>query len=292
MIPLPGHAEAGRIIRASGSSFTAALLLLPGDRRADARLFYAFCRTVDDVADGGGEAEPRQQILRAWREAFRDPHQAAVPKDLRDLMARRSIDPALFVEILEGMIFDAAPRVRLADAADLRRYCHQVAGAVGLACLPIFGADPLRSSAYAEALGLALQLTNILRDLREDAARNRVYLPEDLCRRHGVDPDGILRAPADALAAARRELAAQAMEAFASASRLLPPRDRAALRPARVMQAVYGDLFQAMARHGWLLPPQRVALPRWRKLWQLARVLAGRDLRPVQSPLAQAVAGG
>ena len=153
----PAHLEAAAIVRTSKSSFVPAFRLLSADARKDLETLYAFCRAADDIADAEGyEATDRYAALEAWRAAFRDPGLQGLPDNLRDLIVRRDLDRGLFLELLDGKATDLAAPVRMATRADLDLYCHRVAGTVGRLCLPIFGANPERATAYAEILGRAL----------------------------------------------------------------------------------------------------------------------------------------
>jgi phytoene synthase len=179
---------------------------------------------------------------------------------------------------------DLTPRV-YADEEELRVYCRRVASAVGLACLPVLGVREAAGAEFADHLGLALQYTNILRDLRADAEIGRVYVPRTWLAEAGVEapwlggkgPESVYAANGP-VAALRRRFVVCASEEFAAARaalRRLPLRSRRALVPARIMGAVYGDLLQRLARDGCDLRGPKVRVPRWRKTWLLLMVLAG-----------------
>lgn len=267
----PSHLDGCAVLGSARSSFRPAFWLLPRDRRRDLATLYAFCRTVDDLADAGDYPQTmRREALDAWREAFRRDH--GLPSDLRDLLARRKLPKTLFFEILDGVGTDLEEPVRMRTRADLELYCHRVAGAVGLLCLPIFGADATRGAAYAEALGSALQRTNILRDTCSDLARGRLYYPLDELAEAGLDADRFFRPCAE-----RRKylegFAASTGAEFARAARAEPPEDRRALRPARVMAAVYAALLAKIRQRG--IPPERVKLTRAEKARAVAAALLG-----------------
>jgi phytoene/squalene synthetase len=264
----PAHLEAAAIVRTGKSSFAPAFRLLAADRRADLEVLYAFCRAADDLADADGdEATDRYAALEAWRAAFREPGLQGLSDNLRDLMVRRGLDRSLFLELLDGTATDLAAPVRMATRTDLDLYCHRVAGTVGQLCLPIFGADRERASAYAERLGRALQYTNILRDTKSDLARGRIYYPLDELSAAGVAsfPDGAH----DYL----RSFAQKTAALFDEAAALSPREDARALRPARVMASIYRSLLRKMQRGGLRVGEQRYRLSKPEKLWAILRAL-------------------
>ncbi|MBJ7258538.1 MAG: squalene/phytoene synthase family protein [Chthoniobacterales bacterium] len=269
--PAP-HPDAAAIVRASGSSFGPAFRLLPRDRRKDLETLYAFCRTADDIADAGDYPQhERDAALEAWRAGFRDGEMRDLPENLRELVHRRALDRNLFLELLDGTATDLTPKVRMATRADLDLYCHRVAGTVGQLCLPVFGANPQRSAAYAETLGRALQYTNILRDTASDRQRGRIYYPLDELAAAGIDdfPSGA--------AGYLASFAAQAGKLFDEAAARLPREDRSALRPARVMSAIYSRLLGKMQRNGWSVTEKRCRLSLPEKLLAIGAVLSGRQ---------------
>lgn len=266
----PAHLDVAAILCAGGSSFLPAFRLLPADRRHDLETFYAFCRTADDIADAGNYTSGhRHEALEAWRAGFRDAQMRGLPDNLRDLTARRALPRALFCELLDGVATDLAPTVRMATRADLDLYCHRVAGTVGRLCLPIFGADPERASAYAEALGRALQYTNILRDTAADLARGRIYYPLDELAAAGADAGSFPHGTQDYL----KSFAEQTAELFDEADRLAPSADRAALRPARIMAGTYRALLGKMMKDGLRVTEKRYRLSAAEKLGAIARAL-------------------
>jgi len=171
------------------------------------------------------------------------------------------------------MEMDAREDIRAPDLATLDLYCARVAGAVGHLSVHVFGDPSSDAHAVADSLGRALQLTNILRDLDEDARRGRLYLPQEILDRHGIrggeDPLAVLRHPA--LPAACRDLAAIAEGHFADAARAMARCSRRAMRPAAVMAAFYRAMLDALLRSGWRDPSQRVGLSKARKLWLVLR---------------------
>jgi phytoene synthase len=265
----PARLDFSALVRGDRSSFAPAFRLLPAGRRKDLETLYAFCRTIDDIADAGGyPAGLRHEALAAWRAGFRDAELRGLPENLVGLVRRRALDRLLFRDLLDGVETDLAPAVRMATRGDLDLYCHRVAGTVGLLCLPVFGADPVRAKPYAETLGRALQYTNILRDTAADWQRGRIYYPLDELEGAGV---GDFPRGAQAYLAF---FAGQTEELFEQARALIPPEDRRALRPARVMSSVYRALLRKMRRGGRFLnvPPCRLSAPE--KLFAVIRSFA------------------
>src|SRR5438445_6942661 len=213
-----------RRVEAAGTSFYWAMRLLPKHRRNGMYAVYAFCREVDDVADGEWPVEDKLAALAAWREEI-DALYAGHP---RHLVACALSEPVLryrlrrrdFLAVIDGMEMDAREEICAPDLATLDLYCARVASAVGHLSVHVFGDPSDAAHAVAESLGRALQLTNILRDLDEDAGRGRLYLPREILDRHGIrdtDPATALRHPA--LPAACREVAAIAEEHFQESKR-------------------------------------------------------------------------
>jgi phytoene synthase len=280
------YAECGRIVRASGSSFHQAFRLLPSERRQSLEALYAFCRVVDDAADeGSGGAAAlawwRQELERAL--AGTPTHPVGIA--LADSVQRFAIPSRHLTEIVDGVAMDLTPQ-RFATFAELRRYCYLVAAAVGLATIPIFGCRDPRSRDYAEALGIALQLTNIVRDLAEDAERGRIYLPLEDLRRFGYgETDLMTHARSDALRALVAFECARAREFYAAARAAVTPLDRRALAPAEGMRLVYQRVLARIAADPEAVFGPPVRLPRYQKI-----LLAGfawlRTRLPVRMPVA------
>jgi phytoene synthase len=261
-----------RLTRASGTNFYYAFLLLPAQKRRAIFALYSFCRVVDDCVDeegGGGETG-----LARWREemhrAYAGQAETGLGRELAEALARFPIPRACFEDILEGCRMDLTIR-RYATFADLRRYAERVASAVGLASIEIFGYRDPRTRDYARDLGLALQLTNILRDVGTDAARDRIYLPLEDLERFAVPQDEILaaaRGPRPRTAAAQALLAFQADRArafYESAARSLPAGDRSSMLAAEIMGAIYRAILERIVRLGYPLGGPRVAISRARK---------------------------
>lgn len=281
--PFDAEAAAARaeaIVRRSGSSFFWGMRILPRDRRRAIYAVYAFCRVIDDIADGPGDPGGRQAALDGWRREIDRLYDGAPPRDsvaqaLLPAIRRYDLPKAEFLALLDGMEMDLRRRDGAPSMAELRLYCRRVAGAVGLLSIRCFGADEPEAERLALALGEALQLTNILRDLGEDAAAGRLYLPAELLARNAIvarDAERVLDDPR--LPAACRELAALARQRFAEAVALLAVCDRRRMRPVTLMMATYEALLDRLERAGWREPRRRVALPAWRQLLLLRRLLA------------------
>jgi phytoene synthase len=261
------YAECERIGRASASSFMQAFRLLPADRRRGLSALYAFCRVVDDAADesacaGSAVANWRGELTRALEGAAVHPIAVAIG----DAVRRFGIPPQHLEEILAGVEMDLERR-RYDTFDELREYCYHVAAAVGLAALPIFGCRDPQSRVYAEALGIALQLTNILRDLAEDAERGRIYLPLEDLRRFGYRERDLLTHTRNA---AFRDLmafeCARARELYRAARAALPRGDRRALAPAEAMRRVYQRLLARIAADPGAVFGPRVSVPLYQKV--------------------------
>ena len=271
-----------RLTRQSGTSFYYAFLILPEAKRRAIYALYAFCRVVDDCVDEpDGE---REAGLARWTaeldKAYAGAPETELGRELAETVARFPIPRGAFEDIVAGCRMDLTTR-RYATFAELRVYSERVASAVGLASIEIFGYDDPGTRDYAIELGLALQLTNILRDIAQDARRDRIYLPlEDLVR-FGVNEAELLAAVDDPRASRSpglRELLAfeaeRARSHYAAAARALPERDRHAMRAAEIMGAVYRAVLEEWARRGHPVAGARVQLAKPRKLWIALRTLA------------------
>ncbi len=265
-----------RRVEAAGTSFYWAMRLLPHHRRNGMYAVYAFCREVDDIADGERPVQHKLAALTAWREEI-DGLFAGHP---RHLITRALSEPVLryhlrhrdFHAVIDGMEMDARDAICAPGLATLDLYCARVACAVGHLSIHVFGDESDAAHAVAESLGRALQLTNILRDLDEDARRGRLYLPHEILDRHGIrntDPVAVLQHPA--LPAVCREVAAIAEEHFEESMRMMARCARRAMRPAAVMAALYHATLAALLRSEWRDPAARVSLSTSRKLWLALR---------------------
>ncbi len=266
------------ITRQSASNLAQAFIVLPPEKRTAMAALYAFCREVDDVADEMSvTVELRRERLAAWRQ---DVHTACtggspefpVNRELQAVIQRYRLAFELFDEVIRGCEMDLEARF-YADWKELELYCYRVASAVGLLSIEIFEYRNPASRQYAVALGKAFQLTNILRDVGEDAARGRIYLPQSELQRGGVKPEEILEAQhSDRFAAVAREVAGRAREFYRDARQLLPVEDRRSMIAAELMGAVYWRLLTLLERRGFqVLGTQRTRVKKSVKLYLIAR---------------------
>jgi len=272
---------AARITRESGTNFYYAFRILPVEKRRAIYALYAFCRVVDDCVDeAGGEGEAGLQRWTAEvHGCYAGRPQTQLGRELAEAVARFPIPRAAFEAIVEGCRMDLTTR-RYRTFGELRAYCERVASAVGLASIEIFGYDDPRTRDYAVELGLALQLTNILRDVGADAARDRLYLPLEDLEGHGVREADLLAAARDPRAPRPAGLepllafeAARARGHYARAGALLPERDRRSMLAAEIMGAVYRALLEEWARRGHPVGGERTSLGRPRKIWTALRTI-------------------
>ena len=259
----------------SGSSFYYAFLFLPPARRAAITAFYAFCREVDDVVDETSDSGVAAAKLAWWRQevhaAFAGQPSHPVTKALAPLAAQFDIQPAHLLAVIEGCQIDLQ-QTRFLDYAALQRYCHLVAGVVGEVAAGIFGRSDARTIQYAHRLGLALQLTNIIRDVGDDARRGRIYLPMAEMQRFGVTAHEILERASpwgysDRFDALMRFQAERAHRMYDEAFALLPDADRRAQKPGLMMGNIYRTLLREIEADGFRVLHQRTSLTPLRKLW-------------------------
>ena len=256
---------------ASGSSFYYAFLFLPPPRRRAITALYAFCREVDDVVDETADAQLASTKLAWWRhevgQLFAGNPQHPVTRALQPALAPYGITRQRLEEIIDGMEMDLT-QTRYLDFAALERYCYHVAGAVGLLAAGIFGYGNARTLEYAKNLGTAFQLTNIIRDVGEDARKNRIYLPIEDLQRFKVPAADLLAAKhSEAFVALMRFQARRAQEYYDRAMAALPVEDRRAQRPGLIMAAIYAALLAEIERDGFRVLAQRTSLTPLRKFW-------------------------
>jgi len=267
---------AAAITKASKSNLALAFVALPPARRQDITTFYAFCRLVDDIADDPDlpVAEKRRRIT-LWRESLSDTFAGEPPiaTTLREIIRKYMIQRAHFEEILDGVEMDLDPR-RYESFEDLRTYCYRVASVVGLVSIEIFGYRNPVCKEYAVELGMALQLTNILRDVREDWENGgRIYLPlEDLARFQYTPGDLANRVHDDRFLRLMNFEADRAATFYNKAAALLPPEDRRSMTPARIMAEVYGRILRKMRAEGFRVFEKRYRLGTWRKAAIVSRL--------------------
>jgi phytoene synthase len=256
---------------ASGSSFYYSFVFLPPARRRAITALYAFCREVDDVVDGAADPQVAASKLAWWRQEvarlFAGDPQHPVTRALQPTLAPFGITALRLNEIIDGMEMDLT-QTRYLDFAALERYCYHVAGVVGMLAAGIFGYTDARTLDYAQSLGTAFQLTNIIRDVGEDARNNRIYLPMEDLRRFNVTAADLLGAHySDAFRALMAFQAERARAHYAKAMAALPAADRRAQRPGLIMAAIYAALLAEIERDGFQVLTQRTSLTPLRKLW-------------------------
>jgi phytoene synthase len=276
---------AADVARRSRSSFLVSFSALPPERRRALTAIYAFCRVVDDAVDRSGEEEDRRARLQFWcdelERAYGGEPQTELGRELRDAVRRFDVPRRHLDAVCAGVAMDIEPAA-FGTLEELEGYCYKVASAVGLACLPVFGASGTAAGTYAVRLGLAMQITNVTRDLATDARNGRVYAPRQWLGEEGVDRDWLAGAgppaayarggPIDRLV---RRLASVAREHFAQAEAILPAEHRAALLAPQIMAAVYQDLLRRIERRGGdLRENKRLRVPHWRRLLLAWRVRA------------------
>jgi phytoene synthase len=257
--------------RASGSSFYTAMRILPRAQREAMFEIYSFCRLVDDIADSSAPHAERRLGLAQWRARIEAIYAGRPPAELAAL-ARAVRDFALrkedFLAVIDGMEMDAAEDIRAPDWATLDLYCDRVASAVGRLSVRVFGMAETDGIALAHHLGRALQLTNILRDIDEDADIGRLYLPrEELAKAgiHSTDPKAVA-ASAD-LAPVCEAVAARARGHFQEADAILARSPRRVVKAPRIMEEVYRTILDGMTARGWAAPRTRVQVSGLRLSW-------------------------
>jgi len=239
--------NAATITRQSKSNLALAFVSLGRERKRDITIFYAFCRVVDDIADSTDltSIEKRERLAN-WRRMLRTdvPDEPLLARDVRQLMDKYSLPPDMLEEIIAGVEMDLSI-ARYPNFEELRVYCYRVASAVGLVSIEIFGYRNPRCREYAINLGLALQMTNIVRDVWKDFQAGRIYLPqEDLARFHYSEAELANRQYNEQFIQLMRFEASRAREFFGRAAAELPPEDRRAMAPAEIMRSIYGALLR------------------------------------------------
>ena len=271
------YARCADITRRSSSNFYYAFMLLPAERRRALHAVYAFCRFIDDIADDES-ASDAASLLARWREeldrVYGGAPTRAISRALADSARHFNIPRKYFEEIIAGVEMDLT-RKRYENFEDLRLYCYRVASAVGLICSEIFGYTNPAASIYAEKLGLAFQLTNILRDVKEDAGRNRIYLPLDDLARFDVTEEEILHSVYSPNFVRLMEFeAARAQEFYREAEAALPAEDRSSLLTAEAMRLIYGALLERIVRSNYRVLDRRHSLSAPQKLYLVGRAWA------------------
>lgn len=264
-------AHAKRLVERSGTSFYWGMRLLPLPKREAMFAIYAFCREVDDIADGEMATADKRRALDGWRDEI-DALYRRVPSRptaiaLLEPLERFDLPKAEFLSMIDGMAMDAEEARWPPTMAELERYCRAVAGTVGILSMTVFGQRGGDLDRGALALAEALQLTNILRDVHEDALRGRLYLPKELLGQYGMagaSPKDVVLHPD--LRGVCRALASRADKAFALAGRHLAKGDRRKIRPALIMMHIYRRVLDRLIARDWREPEKRVRLGKVERL--------------------------
>ncbi len=270
--PAVGVAQAAQ---AAGSSFYAGMRILPKPQREAMYAVYAFCRAVDDVADEGGTRDERSVGLERWRAGIDALYAGRPTPDtapLAEAVRRYGLKRDDFIAVIDGMAMDAAEDIRAPDEAKLDLYCDRVASAVGRLSVMIFGVSEANGHGLAHHLGRALQKTNILRDIDEDAGMGRLYLPREKLLAAGItatDPMAVAAHPA--LPQVCAPIVQEARRHFAEAQAIMAREPRRTTRAPRLMGAVYGAVLEATAKRGFVAPRARVRKPKLKLLIALVR---------------------
>lgn len=255
----------------SGSSFYYSFLFLPKQQREAITALYAFCREVDDIADECHEPDIARIKLEWWRaelvSTYADHPSHPVSQALLPAIRHYGLAQEQLEEIIDGMEMDLQ-HVRYPDFKALQLYCYRVAAVVGQLAATIFGYTDRNTLKYAHDLGIAFQLTNIIRDVGEDARRNRIYLPLDEMRQFGVSENDLLTGQSSpAFRALLTHQTARAQHYYQQAMQALPPVDQRSQRPGLVMAAIYQAVLKEIVRDDYPVLKQRVSLTPIRKLW-------------------------
>jgi presqualene diphosphate synthase len=261
--------------RASGSSFYLAMRILPHAQRDAMFAIYSFCRQVDDIADARGPRDERLAKLAVWRSDIKALYKGSLTARTRDLakpVRDYGLDQADFLAVIDGMEMDVIADVRAPTWSELDLYCDRVASAVGRLSVKIFGLETKSGRQLAHHLGRALQLTNILRDLDEDAAAGRLYLPQEALAEAGIDagdPSIVLASPS--LGRVCAQLIGAARNHFDKADEIMSSAPRRAVRAPRIMGAVYRLILEHMTTRGFAPPRRTIRLGRPRLVWIIMR---------------------
>jgi phytoene synthase len=259
-------------VQASGTSFYAAMRLLPQARRDAMFAIYAFCREVDDIADEPAEIADKKHRLEGWRteiaRLYDGVPQHPIARALLPAVKQFDLRRTDFLAVIDGMEMDAVEDIVAPPLDKLDLYCDRVASAVGRLSVRAFGATEPQADDVAHHLGRALQLTNILRDVAEDAQRGRLYLPRELLEAARIpdrDPLKVVAHPN--LRAACQPLAQRARKHFAGAYVAMASCAKGPMRPAAIMGGVYRAILERLVKADWRDPFVRISLPKWQKIW-------------------------
>ncbi len=270
------HVNAAKITRQSKSNLALAFISLGRERKRDITIFYAFCRVIDDIADSSELSVAEKRVrLEAWRKMLRaaDADEAPLAHEVRSLIDKYSLSTAMLDEIIAGVEMDLGIS-RYSTFEELRVYCYRVASAVGLVSIEIFGYHNPRCKAYALELGLALQMTNIIRDVGKDLRDGRIYLPqEDLARFNYSEAELQDRQYNERFVRLMEFQAGRAREFFSRAAAALPSEDRRAMVPAQIMSSIYRGLLRQMELDKFRVFEKEYRLSKMEKVGQIAAQL-------------------
>ena len=270
------HVNAAKITRQSKSNLALAFISLGRERKRDITIFYAFCRVIDDIADSSELSVAEKRVrLEAWRKMLRaaDADEAPLAHEVRSLIDKYSLSTAMLDEIIAGVEMDLGIS-RYSTFEELRVYCYRVASAVGLVSIEIFGYRNPRCKAYALELGLALQMTNIIRDVGKDLRDGRIYLPqEDLARFNYSEAELQDRQYNERFVRLMEFQAGRAREFFSRAAAALPSEDRRAMVPAQIMSSIYRGLLRQMELDKFRVFEKEYRLSKIEKVGQIAAQL-------------------
>lgn len=274
------YAECEALARRHAGNFYPAFRLLPSDQRLAMCALYAFMRRADDLSDDSGSVAAKRRALADWRlglrQALRGEHTHAIHPALHHAITTFRIPSAYLEAVLDGVEMDLEP-VALTSFEELHTYCYHVASVVGLACIHVWGFSRPEAKVYAEQAGLAFQLTNILRDLKEDAERGRVYVPREDLTRFGYDPSGLRTGVRDdAFRALMHFEIARARQYYDAADSLLPLLAAPGRAVYSMMAGTYRSLLDEIERRDYDVFSTRVRVSRWRKMWLALRALPTR----------------
>ena len=268
--------NAATITRQSKSNLALAFISLGRERKRDITVFYAFCRVVDDIADSSELSVVEKRVrLAKWRQLLRAaaPDESPLARDVRQLMYKYSLPPEMLEEIIAGVEMDLGV-LRYATFKELRVYCYRVASAVGLVSIEIFGYRNPRCRDYAVELGLALQMTNIIRDVWKDFQAGRIYLPqEDLARFHYSEADLAKRQYNEHFLHLMQFEASRARQFFGRALAELPPEDRRVMAPAEIMRSIYRALLRRIELDNFRVFEKEYRLSKLEKAGRIATQL-------------------
>ena len=268
--------SAEQITRASKSNLALAFVSLGAERRRDITTFYAFCRLIDDIADSPElPLDEKARQLTRWRKALSSPvaDEPVLAPEVRGLIGKYAITPAMLEEIIDGVEMDLTI-ARYETFADLRQYCYRVASAVGLVSIEIFGYQNPVCKEYAIELGLALQMTNILRDVAKDLANGRVYLPQEDRALFKYSTDDLAARTYDDRFVRLMQYEAERAEAyFAKAAALLPREDRRSMVGAQIMASIYRAVLRQMERDRFRVFERDYGLSKFAKFLHVFRHL-------------------